>query len=169
MSCDVRSFDGIGLRVGDCEPLALTCIGELHGLRDLGLSIPPGLAGYERRPRVSHRALLTGGARDSGYARVRWCNSLECCAFSVRMRGTSFRAFRYRASDLRAAWGFLSSACSMASLSLHWCVWVFSFRSFDHSRLTRSCFCFASLASLDIASLDEARYHPVALSSSMLG
>jgi hypothetical protein len=52
MSCSVMSFAGIGrltsltslvTRVGgmyvECEPDALTCIGELHGLRDLGMII----------------------------------------------------------------------------------------------------------------------------------
>lgn len=135
MSCDVRSFDGIGrltslvalfTRVGDCEPRALTCIGELHGLRDLGLSIP------SRFP-VTNGALasLTGLCSLEVHATVATARalvqvaglSLECVTKLCILRDDRDESSVHSdtAHEISDPLGFLRSARSMARLSLQWC------------------------------------------------
>ena len=144
MSCDVRSFDGIGrltslvalfTRVRDCEPRALTCIGELHGLRDLGLSIP------SRFP-VTNGALvsLTGLCSLEVHATVATARALVQVAGLSLEHVTKLCILRDECDEssvhsdtahpISEPLGFLRSARSMAHLSLQWCVCV-SFL-FDH-------------------------------------
>jgi hypothetical protein len=149
MSCDVRSFDGIGrltslvalfTRVRDCEPHALTCIGELHGLRDLGLSIPSrfpvtngalvsltGLCSLEVHSTVATARALVQVAGLSLEHVTKLCILRDECDESSVHSDT--------AHPISEPLGFLRSARSMARLSLQWCVCV-SFL-FDHLNRSR--------------------------------
>ena len=146
MSCDVRSFDGIGrlsslvalfTRVRDCEPRALTCIGELHGLRDLGLSIPSrfpvtngalvsltGLCSLEVHSTVATARALVQVAGLSLEHVTKLCILRDECDESSVHSDTE--------SPISEPLGFLRSARSMARLSLQWCVCVCGSFLFDH-------------------------------------
>jgi hypothetical protein len=145
MSCSVLSFAGIGrltsltslvTRVGgmyvECEPDALTCIGELHGLRDLGMIIPStwpvtkgALASLTRLCSLEvHAAVETV------------CNLVQVADLSIK-DVTELRIIRDewgeasvmnsgRENRISSPLGFLRSASSMVNLSLQWYVRVLS-------------------------------------------
>jgi hypothetical protein len=151
MSCSVLSFAGIGrltsltslvTRVGgiyvECEPDALTCIGELHGLRDLKMIIPStwpvtkgALASLTRlcslevhttvdtvRTLVQVADLSINDVTELHIIRDEWGEA--------RVMNSGI------AHQISSPLGFLRSASSMANLSLQWCACVLSpFCSFD--------------------------------------
>jgi len=144
MSCSVLSFAGIGrltsltslvTRVGgiyvECEPDALTCIGELHGLRHLGMIIPSAWP-------VTKGALayLTRLCSLEVHATVDTvCELVQVADLSIK-DVTELHIIRDEWDEARVVnsgiarhitepLGFLTSARSMVHLSLQWCACVF--------------------------------------------
>ena len=149
ISCNVRSHSGIGrltsltslfTRVGctyvDCELTALTCIGELHGLRDLGMIIPSTWP-------VTKGALapLTRLCSLEVHTTVATVRALVRVADLSLRHVTRLLILRDEWDEMRVVnseddgpdagpddgpptgpLGFLSSARSMTHLSLQWCV-----------------------------------------------
>ena len=140
MSCNVRSLVGIGrltalqtlvMRVGgmriDCDPGALTCIGELHGLHDLGLSIPhtwpvtkgalsclTRLCSLEVHTPVDNvRALVQVGDLPLRCA-------TRLCILHPELEDSRVMNTDDAAQPTDGPLGFLRSARSMAHLSLQW-------------------------------------------------
>lgn len=137
MSCSVLSFAGIGMltsltslvtRVGgmyvECEPDALKCIGGLHGLRDLGMIIPPTWS-------VTKGALasLTRLCSLEVHATVETVRSIVQVADLSIKDVTELRIIRDEwceaslmnsgvANRISSHLGFLRSASSMVNLSL---------------------------------------------------
>ena len=145
ISCNVRSHSGIGgltsltslfTRVGctyvDCELTALTCIGELHGLRDLGMIIPstwPVTKGaLAPLTRLCSLEVHTTVATVRALVRVADLSLRHVTRLLIlRDEWDEMRVVNSDGPDDGPPAGpddgpFLSSARSMAHLSLQWCV-----------------------------------------------